>query len=344
MCILLKAHKKFPEASCARLYDLIQTRFEKFEDEETNKDENERNSYSTDINSGSNYTVDSSSFNNREYNNFTKTIIDYDLYNEKKRPKSRSNKKGQKSSEKVPKSDDKGSSTEKSEQQQTTELNDPKVFICVRCWHLISSIDYVSFIQHQKTPSLHTLPPLPFQPVVQSELYEKRLYPMGLTSSLHKPFSFMLSVENSPYKKKVPQPRKPPPPPPFETVKRPSTVSSLSSTSRGKKDVFARLLSKTWTTQKNDGNMERTFNLSKGCKRPKTQNVKLRVFKENPAAVNSVKRSYARKPYDIGVMDPKRKKKLHPAFGGPEDFSFRMGGPNEVSGRRPGDNRPDFVI
>lgn len=349
MCILLKAHKKFPNASCARLQDLIQTRFEKFDEEENSNDEFDRNSYSTDLNAGSNYTVDSTSFNNREYNNFTKTIIDYDLYNEQKRPSSRlsSSSRTKKSSRKDQKSKEKDSKSENSE-QKTTELNNPKVFVCVRCWHLISSIDYVAFIQHQKTPTLHTLPPLPFQPVVQSELYEKRLYPMGLTSSLNKPFSFMLSVENSPYKKKVPQPRKPPPPPPtsqqFETAKRPSTTSSLSSTSRAKQDVFSRLLSKTWTTQRNDGMAGRTYAISKGCKRPKTQPIKMTVFQENPAAVNSVRKSYGKTPFDIGLINPKRKKKLHPAFGGPEDFSFRLGGPSEVSGRKAGDNRPDFVI
>ena len=348
MCILLKAHQKFPKASCARLQDLTQVRFERFDEEKNPNDESDRNSYSTDLNAGSNYTTDSSAFNNREYNNFTKTIIDYDLYNENnttKRPKSSQSKKSkndQKSSQKV---DSEDPDKDEQQQQKTTELNDPKVFVCVRCWHLISSINYVAFMQHQQIPTLHTLPPLPFQPVVQSELYEKRLYPMGLTAGSNKPFSFILSYENSPYRLKVPHPRKPPPVFPNETVKRPKTVSSLSSSnSRKKQDVFQRLLNKTWSTQRNESINGKQYEISKGYKRPKTKPVKMIVFQENPAALNSVKRNYANPPFNINMIDPKRKKKLHPAFGGPEDFSFRMGGPNEVSGKRLGDDRPDFVI
>lgn len=359
MCILYKAHKKFPNASSARLHDLIQPRFERFDEEDNLKDETNRNSYSTDLNDCEPYTTDSSHFNSREYNNRTKTIIDYDLYNEKRETTRcrtpQQDKKPQKTfknSQKVDSEDTQKAESEDTQKEQegpkTSELNDTKVFVCVRCWHLISSINYLSQVQHKELPILHTLPPRPFQAVVQSELYDKRLYPMGLNEKSMKPYSFMICVENSPYKKKVPQARKPPPPPPFQHVKRPSTASSLSSGSNKSQDVFARLLSNTWSTQRNDSNMDRQFKISKGYKRPKTQMTKMIVFPENPSALRNAKKSYSKPPFDINMLNPKRKRKLHPTNGEPEDFSYRISGSSDpskqMSGRKPGDERPDFVL
>ncbi|OHT16735.1 hypothetical protein TRFO_13006 [Tritrichomonas foetus] len=204
----------------------------------------------------------------------------------------------------------------------------PKVFLCVRCMHKLSSLDYTAYIEHIETPELKTLPPSPFQPVVPSELFEKRRYPMGLNPNINKPFSFTSNVENSPYKIKLAAPKKPS----YGTYVKPSRLVNSQP------QWVIRLMDRSLIMKKNPKKVSRE------CERPNSAIPKMKMFTEPPEPLERVKKHYQNPPFNIGKIDPNKKRWLHKKG---ESFCYRFAdniNSLDTSGMKEGDDRPPFQL
>lgn len=343
-CMLYKSHLKFRKTPISKLYDLIEPRFRVESTENDDITKEARNPYTMELNDFEGMTNNEKAFDNYEYNNHTKTIKCYHLDKIEMKRLTRSFNNSQKRTN----SNKNGSalSTSRSKTSSSSTTKGVKmVFICVRCWHMISSLHFTAFVEHEPVPQLHTLPPRPFQPVVTAELYDKRNYPMGLTATSNTPYSFMSTFVKSPYRLKPPDPLKPP----ALQSRASSSYSSkrsLNQTSKSQTvpNVVNRLLSPTQALNRPSS----AYKISREYKKPNPQPVKLPAFPDPPAAAKRAMMNYSKPPFDINLLNPKRKRKLHrTANGEAEVFSNRLRkDANELDtiNRDEDTDRPDFVL
>lgn len=171
---------------------------------------------------------------------------------------------------------------------------------CIRCWHDISTSEHIARCSERETPVLNTPPPRTFQPVVPAELAEKEQlkHPMGMTAKMNTPYSFTLNLHRSPYRLKVPEPRAPPP-----------ILKSVKKKQKpiGHPEWVGRLI--TWVPK--DERILEPLPLSKGLKKPEGPQPKLQEVPEVPHAQERARRFYEKPPFDIKMLDSKRKRKLH---------------------------------
>ena len=171
---------------------------------------------------------------------------------------------------------------------------------CIRCWHDISTSEHIARCSERETPVLNTPPPRTFQPVVPAELAEKQQlkHPMGMTAKMNTPYSFTLNLHRSPYRLKVPEPRAPPPIL-KQKLKKQGPI--------GHPEWVGRLM--TWVPK--DERILEPLPLSKGLKKPEGPQPRLQEVPEVPHAQERARRFYEKPPFDIKMLDSKRKRKLH---------------------------------
>jgi hypothetical protein len=168
--------------------------------------------------------------------------------------------------------------------------------VCIRCWHLISTAEFLAHCSRRDLPRLHTLPPKVFQPLVDAELCDKRRLPVGINERMNEPHSFALSITRSPYKREPP-PASPPGP------RSPSALRALTAWDQ-QPDWVKRHLSLAPFPRGERG-------LSKGCPPIDLSRPKLPHFAEDPAAKKRVSDGYKKVPFDLRICDFKRKRRLH---------------------------------
>jgi hypothetical protein len=128
-----------------------------------------------------------------------------------------------------------------------------------------------------------------------------------MNKKMHNPHSFVLNVLHSPYRVSPAPPKRP------ESAVRPP----------------ARPLSP-WDSQPDwvkrhldtGASVRRDYPLSRGCPRADLVRPRIPVIPESRAVLSRAALSYKRRPYDVGKLDPKHKKRLH--MSGDEDHYTRF--------------------
>jgi hypothetical protein len=180
-------------------------------------------------------------------------------------------------------------------------------YSCIRCWHNISTAEYLAHCSRRDLPELRSVPPKPFQALVDSELFEKRKFPVGMNDRMHNPHSFVLNVVHSPYRVRAPSPKRP------EKAVRPPIRPLKPWDSQP--DWVKRHLNTA-------SSVRRDCALSRWCPTADLSRPQLPLFPESTAPLGRATKSYTRKPYDVGLLDPKHKKRLHKR--GDEDHYTRF--------------------
>jgi hypothetical protein len=185
---------------------------------------------------------------------------------------------------------------------------DKFAYACVRCWHNISTAEFLAHCSRRDMPVLRTFPPKPFQPLSDSELFEKGKFPVGLSQRMNAPHSFVLNLVHSPYRAPPSWPKKP-------TIATHPPIESLESWGSQPSWVKRQM---SWDRT---GTRPRTVTLSRGYPGSDLSRPAVPVIAQPPAAAGRVSKIYAPRPFDVSYLDVRRKRLLH---SGNTDFCTRF--------------------
>ncbi|OHT06945.1 hypothetical protein TRFO_24906 [Tritrichomonas foetus] len=178
---------------------------------------------------------------------------------------------------------------------------------CVQCYHLFMAVERVCRSEKKPGQLKFELKPRPFQPLVQSELQRLKKKPIdSITQSKNDPYCFVLNLTNSPYR--GPMLMKPAPPKPDRGKKRAQTVA------RG---MMRQSLPK-WVSRMTGDDFDR-FSRYKGQKfaesvwRYRGCNIGDLPYFQTPIGYSEAlaPKKYLNAPFDVTILDPKNKRKLH---------------------------------
>lgn len=181
--------------------------------------------------------------------------------------------------------------------------DNPLDYVCIHCYHLFSGAERVAVCADRERLTFQTLPPATFQPLVPAELEAKGKKPVGIHPKMNHPYWFALNVVNSPYN--VPPP----------SVKKPPHSRYAKARAIPKEPEWAARLSSPIPPNLSGRAVSRGYH-------PQRQSMPTKPFyPEGGKPIERVKRNYQNPPFDISMLDPKRKKRLHK---GNEEHFYRF--------------------
>lgn len=177
------------------------------------------------------------------------------------------------------------------------QLDDPDetVLACVSCNSDYLAAAEIAAKAAEPEPPQFGLPPRQFQGLTTNELYGKRKLPMGMNPEYNKPYSFAINLYSSPYVLPPPQVRTPP------QVTKERALSATAPVPKWAERLASRQSMRSTKAKVKDIHLEP----------PKHDTNVPEPEKIAYKSVNRAKKVYCSLPFDIGITDVKRKKRMH---------------------------------
>lgn len=178
------------------------------------------------------------------------------------------------------------------------ENKEEQVSVCLVCNEKYIATQRISQCSKIVIPKLADNEPVPFQPLVEAELETKRTLPVGITPEAAEPHTLYLNLEYSPYKTPI---FRPPHTPEWKPQKR-------SASARISTPTWANRLSGLETTRESS----RSIRVSQGITYADLNKQQLPIYPPPETfAQRKAKKLYVKPPFNIGLVNPDRKKQLH---------------------------------